>query len=75
MDASDEARLRWIRRFYLRSLPVAHGVYVVGALTAEETWQYVLLAAAALSWLCARFPARRAAADLEQFVAQLQPRC
>jgi hypothetical protein len=50
-DAPEEARLRWTRRFYLRPLPVALAVYGLAVLVASETWQYAVLAAAALFWL------------------------
>ena len=44
-------RLRWVRRFYLRLLPVFLALYAVAVVYASSTWVWVLLAGTGLLWL------------------------
>jgi hypothetical protein len=50
-DAPRSELLRWIRRFYLRPLPLTVAVYVLAIVWASQTWVYIVLTAAALLWL------------------------
>jgi hypothetical protein len=50
-DAPRSGVLRWIRRFYLRPLPLTVAVYVLAIVWASQTWVYIVLTAAALLWL------------------------
>jgi hypothetical protein len=50
-DAPDAAKLRWVRRFYLRPLPLVLVVYAMLALWATSAVVLVLAAVGALVWL------------------------
>jgi hypothetical protein len=43
--------LRWVRRFYVRSLPLTLLAYALLLVWATETWIFVLLVAMTLLWL------------------------
>jgi hypothetical protein len=43
--------LRWVRRFYLRPLPLTLAAYASLLIWASETWVYVVLVAMTLLWL------------------------
>lgn len=50
-DAPRSRRLRWVRRFYLRLLPLTVPVYALVLVLASQTWVYIPLAVATLLWL------------------------
>jgi hypothetical protein len=43
--------LRWVRRFYVRPLPLMLVVYVMVILWTSQTWVYVTLGVGTLMWL------------------------
>lgn len=50
-DAPRSELLRWVRRFYLRPLPLTVAAYVLVIIWASQTWVYVVLTVVALLWL------------------------
>jgi hypothetical protein len=50
-EAPKEQRLRWIRRFYLRPLPLYISIYLLAAISTPPPWVWALLGVSALTWL------------------------